>query len=38
MVKEIITFADIDIEKKNNFTAIKVYVFKKCRYWKSISI
>ena len=31
MSKEILTFGDTEIEK-NNFTAIKPYLFKRCKY------
>ena len=36
MDKEILTFRDIEIEKK--LTVLRLLFFKKCRYCKSISI
>ena len=32
MGKEILTFGDIEIEKKNFFLSSKSYFFKTCRY------
>ena len=32
MSKEILTFGEIEIKKKRNFTAIKVLIFRKCKY------
>ena len=37
MDKEILTFRDIEIEKKK-LTVLRLLFFKKCRYCKSISI
>ena len=33
MDKEIVTFDDIEIEKKKNFNAIKIRFFGRCRCW-----
>ena len=39
MGKEIVTFGDIEIEKKTtNFTAVKIRFFGRCRCWESICI
>ena len=38
MGKEILTFGDIEIEKKNFFATIRLPIFERCRYSKSISV
>ena len=36
MSKEILTFSNIEIEKRINFTELRL--FKRCRYWESVII
>ena len=38
VVRRVLTFSDIEIEKNKKFTAIKFLFLKRCGYWENVSI